>query len=135
MQLQHPEFLWGLLLLVLPILVHLLKLRRFQKTPFTNVTLLKRILAESNRSSQLKKWLLLMSRLGLLTALVFAFCKPFKPSQEFDLKKDILVYLDNSFSMQAKGESTTLLQQAVQVEPAPYRSILTGTSSGPDHSI
>ena len=114
MQLQHPEFLWGLLLLVLPILVHLLKLRRFQKTPFTNVTLLKRILAESNRSSQLKKWLLLMSRLGLLTALVFAFCKPFKPSQEFDLKKDILVYLDNSFSMQAKGESTTLLQQAVQ---------------------
>lgn len=28
-----------------------------------------------------------------------------------------------------------LLQQAVQVEPAPYRSILTGTSSGPDHNI
>ena len=114
MQLQHPEFLWGLLLLVLPILVHLLKLRRFQKTPFTNVTLLKRILAESNKSSQLKKWLLLLTRLGLLTALVIAFCKPFKPSQEVDLKKDILVYLDNSFSMQAKGESTTLLQQAVQ---------------------
>ncbi|MFZ9030021.1 MAG: BatA domain-containing protein [Robiginitalea sp.] len=114
MQLQHPEFLWGLLLLVLPILVHLLKLRRFQKTPFTNVTLLKRILAESNKSSQLKKWLLLLSRLGLLSALAIAFCKPFIPSQKFDLKKDILVYLDNSFSMQAKGESTTLLQQAVQ---------------------
>jgi hypothetical protein len=114
MQLQHPEFLWGLLLLVLPILVHLLRLRRFQKTPFTNVTLLKRILAESNKSSQLKKWLLLLSRIGLLSALVIAFCKPYKPSQESDYKKDIIIYLDNSFSMQAKGESTTLLQQAVQ---------------------
>lgn len=114
MQLQHPEFLWGLLLLVLPILVHLLKLRRFQKTPFTNVTLLKRILAESNKSSQLKKWLLLLSRLGMLFALVLAFCKPFIPSQESDIKKDILIYLDNSLSMQAKGKSTTLLQQAVQ---------------------
>ncbi|MEJ2584991.1 MAG: BatA domain-containing protein [Robiginitalea sp.] len=114
MQLQHPELLWGLLLLVLPILVHLLKLRRFRKTPFTNVRILKRILAESNKSSQLKRWLLLLSRLGLLAALVLAFCQPYKPSQNIDKKKDIVVYLDNSLSMQAPGESTTLMQHAVQ---------------------
>jgi len=114
MQLQHPELLWGLLLLVLPILVHLLKLRRFRKTPFTNVRILKRILAESNKSSELKKWLLLLSRLGLLAALVLAFCQPYKPSQEIDRKKDIIIYLDNSLSMQARGKTTTLLQQAVQ---------------------
>ena len=114
MQLQHPELLWGLLLLVLPILVHLLKLRRFRKTPFTNVSILRRILAESNKSSQLKKWLLLLSRLGLIAALVLAFSQPYKPSQATDKKKDIVIYLDNSLSMQARGKTTTLLQHAVQ---------------------
>ena len=114
MQLQHPELLWGLLLLLLPILVHLLKLRRFRNTPFTNVGILRRILTESNKSSQLKKWLLLLSRLGLLAALVLAFCQPYKPSKTADKKKDIVIYLDNSLSMQARGKTTTLLQHAVQ---------------------
>ena len=140
MQLQHPELLWGLLLLVLPVLVHLLKLRRFRKTPFTNVSILRRILAESNKSSQLKKWLLLLSRLGLLAALVLAFCQPYKPSQEADIKKDIVVYLDNSFSMQARGKNTTLLQQAVQdllqsVPPGLRFTLMTQAETFPDVEV
>ncbi|MEJ2162254.1 MAG: BatA domain-containing protein [Robiginitalea sp.] len=114
MQLQHPELLWGLLLLIIPILVHLLRLRRFRTTPFTNVKVLERILAESNKSSRLKKWLLLISRLGILTAIVLGFCQPYIPSYNSDKKKDIVVYLDNSFSMQARGDNTNLLQQTVQ---------------------
>ena len=140
MQLQHPELLWGLLLLVLPVLVHLLKLRRFRKTPFTNVSILRRILAESNKSSQLKRWLLLLSRLGLLAALVLAFCQPYKPSQETDIKKDIVVYLDNSFSMQARGKNTTLLQQAVQdllqsVPPGLRFTLMTQAETFPDVEV
>jgi hypothetical protein len=140
MQLQHPELLWGLLLLLVPVLVHLLKLRRFRKTPFTNVGILRRILAESNKSSQLKKWLLLLSRLGLLAALVLAFCQPYKPSQEADKKKDIVVYLDNSLSMQARGKNTSLLQQAVQdllqsFPPGLRFTLLTQTGIYPDVEV
>ena len=114
MQLQYPELLWGLLLLILPILVHLLRLRRYRKTPFTNVKVLQKIFSESNRSSQLKKWLLLLARLGLISALVIAFCKPFIPSQNVENKKDIVVYLDNSFSMQARWKNSNLLEHSAQ---------------------
>ena len=77
MLLKNPQMLWGLLLLAIPLLIHLLRLRRFRKTPFTNVRILQQLVVESNRSSQLKKWLLLLARLGLLAALVLAFAQPF----------------------------------------------------------
>ncbi|MCO5723620.1 BatA domain-containing protein [Robiginitalea marina] len=114
MQFKHPELLWGLLLLLIPILVHLLRLRRFRDTPFTNVRILKKILVEANRSSRLKKWLLLLARLGLIAALVLAFCQPFLSSQTVGKPKDILVYLDNSFSMQVQEGNSSLLQNTVQ---------------------
>jgi hypothetical protein len=37
MQFKHPEILYFLFLLVIPILVHLFQLRRFKKEFFTNV--------------------------------------------------------------------------------------------------
>ena len=39
---KHPELLWALLLLLIPIFIHLFQLRRFKKTPFTNVKILKK---------------------------------------------------------------------------------------------
>ena len=53
MLLKYPELLWGLLLLIIPILIHLLQLRRFRKTAFTNVRLLEKLAVEANRSSRL----------------------------------------------------------------------------------
>ncbi|MDM9631844.1 BatA domain-containing protein [Robiginitalea aurantiaca] len=134
MQLQHPELLWGLWLLIIPILVHLLRLRRYRKTPFTNVKVLRKIFSESNRSSQLKRWLLLFTRLGLIGALVIGFCKPFIPSEGLDNKKDIVVYIDNSFSMQARLENSNLMeyacQQVLQNFPEDFQfSLVTQTES------
>ena len=37
MQFKNPELLYALFLLVIPILIHLFQLRRFQKVEFTNV--------------------------------------------------------------------------------------------------
>jgi hypothetical protein len=45
MQFKHPEILWALLLLLIPIIVHLFELRRFKKTPFTNVKMLQKVVA------------------------------------------------------------------------------------------
>ena len=37
MQFKHPELLYALFLLIIPIIVHLFQLRKFQKEAFTNV--------------------------------------------------------------------------------------------------
>ena len=114
MQFKYPELLWGLLLLLIPVLIHLFQLRRFKKTPFTNVKLLKKVQASSRRSKTLKKWLLLITRVSLLAALVFAFAQPFFASSSALQEKETVIYLDDSFSMQAKMDNETLLQHAVQ---------------------
>ena len=114
MQFKYPELLWGLLLLLIPVLIHLFQLRRFKKTPFTNVKLLKKVQAASRRSKTLKKWLLLITRVSLLAALVFAFAQPFFASSSALQEKETVIYLDDSFSMQAKMDNETLLQHAVQ---------------------
>lgn len=114
MQFQHPELLWALFLLLIPIFIHLFQLRRFQKTPFTNVKFLQKVVSESRRSNTLKKWLLLLTRMAMLAALIFAFAQPFFAEKTALQEKETLIYLDDSFSMQAKTESGTLLADAVQ---------------------
>lgn len=112
---KHPEFLYALLLLLIPIIVHLFHLRRFKTEAFTNVKFLKKVQLQTRRSSQLKKWLTLLARLLALAAIILAFTRPFIPHSEEALKeKETIIYIDNSFSMQQKGEQGELLKQAVQ---------------------
>ena len=114
MQFTYPELLWALLLLLIPIIIHLFQLRRFRKTAFTNVSLLQKVVAETNKSRNLKKWLLLFSRLILFAAIILAFAKPFKASEQAMEKKETVIYLDDSFSMQARTDKGDLLTEAIQ---------------------
>ena len=115
MQFKHPELLYALLLLIIPIIVHLFQLRRFQKEAFTNVQFLKEITLQTRKSSQLKKWLILFTRLLLLTCVIIAFAQPYiSNSKSFNTKTETVIYLDNSFSLQAKGSNGTLLNGAIQ---------------------
>jgi hypothetical protein len=115
MQFKNPELLYALLLLLIPIIVHLFQLRRFQKVDFTNVVFLKSVTIQTRKSSQLKKWLTLITRLLLLTAVIISFAQPyFSKDDSFKLDSETVIYLDNSFSMQAKGNQGGLLKRAVQ---------------------
>jgi hypothetical protein len=114
MQFKHPEILWGLLLLLIPILIHLFQLRRFKKTPFTNVKFLKQAVSKSRKSSTLKKWLLLLARLGLLSALVIAFAQPFIANESALQEKQNVFYLDDSFSMNGEIENGNLFRNGIQ---------------------
>lgn len=111
---KHPELLWALFLLLIPIFIHLFQLRRFKKTPFTNVKLLQKVVSESRRSNSLKKWLLLFTRMLLLAALILAFAQPFFANKTALKERETVIYLDDSFSMQAKTDNGTLLADAVQ---------------------
>lgn len=115
MQFKHPELLYALFLLVIPIIVHLFQLRKFKKVPFTNVAFLKAATLKTRKSAQIKKWLILCTRMLVLAALVFAFAQPFTSKTDvLNTKKETVIYLDNSFSMQAKGNNGELLKRAVQ---------------------
>ncbi|WP_067145749.1 BatA domain-containing protein [Pseudotamlana agarivorans] len=115
MQFKHPELLYALFLLLIPIIVHLFQLRKFQREDFTNVSFLKEATLQTRKSAIIKKWLVLITRLLLLAALVFAFAQPYTSKKNvFNKEKETVIYLDNSFSMQAKGQQGSLLKRAVQ---------------------
>ncbi|WP_053977937.1 BatA domain-containing protein [Mangrovimonas xylaniphaga] len=115
MQFKYPELLYALFLLIIPIIVHLFQLRRFEKVPFTNVQFLKNVTLQTRKSSQIKKWLTLITRLLLLAAIIIAFAQPYiTKSNSFNSSTETVIYLDNSFSMEAKGKNGTLLNTAVQ---------------------
>lgn len=115
MQFKHPEILYFLFLLVIPILVHLFQLRRFKKEYFTNVRFLKELSIQTRKSSKIKKWLLLVTRMLLLVAIIIAFAQPFfQAKDKKNATNEMYIVLDNSFSMQAKGKKGELLKRAIQ---------------------
>jgi hypothetical protein len=114
MQFKQPEILYALLLLIIPIIVHLFQLQRFVKVPFTNVQFLKQLKLETRKSSRLKKWLILATRLLAFACAIFAFSQPFFSDYKKDTNHTTTIYLDNSLSMQLKNQQGELLKIATQ---------------------
>ena len=114
MQFTHPKVLYFLALLIIPIIVHLFQLQRFVKVPFTNVSFLKKLALQTRKSSQLKKWLILATRIMGLSAIIFSFSQPYFSTKKTSNKENYFIYLDNSLSLNSKGERGNLFQVAIQ---------------------
>ena len=114
MRFVHPEVLWGMLALAVPIIVHLFNFRKFRKVAFSNVSLLKEIRQETHKTRNLKHLLILLSRMLALACLVFAFARPYFPGNDSGVAgiSAISVYIDNSRSMEARGSEGVLLEMA-----------------------
>ena len=114
MQFLYPNFLWALAALAIPIIIHLFYFRRFKKVAFSNVRFLREVKEETSMRSRLRNLLVLLARCLALAALVFAFAQPFLPSDREVLKgrKAVSIYVDNSFSMEAKSDQASLRQIA-----------------------
>lgn len=116
MQFTHPSFLWALLAIAIPIIIHLFHFRRFKKVYFTNVKFLKEVKEETSNRNRLKHLLVLASRILAVAALVFAFAQPFIPQGE-EVKtgqRAVSLFVDNSFSMSSMSQDVALLQKAKQ---------------------
>ncbi len=136
MQFTYPNFLWALALIIVPILIHFLNLRRHHTVYFSNVSFLKQVKRDIKKRSQLKQLLILLSRILAITALVLAFAKPYQPiGKETNLQISSVkcIYIDNSFSMNAESSSGVALEfaknKAIQIirssNPASKFAILT----------
>lgn len=116
MQFLYPAFLWTLLALALPIILHLFYFRRFKKVYFTNVKFLREVKEDTSARSRLRNLLVLLLRLLAIAFLVLAFAQPFFPTKGAEKAgiKAVSIYLDNSFSMNALSKDVGLLEKAKQ---------------------
>ena len=114
MSFLYPTFLWALVLLAVPVIIHLFYFRRFRKVYFSNVRFLREVKEETSMRSRLRNLLVLLLRCLAVAALVFAFAQPFLPVDEGVRlgRKAVSVYVDNSFSMDARGDRAAVLQLA-----------------------
>jgi len=123
MQFKYPEILYALLLLLIPVFIHLFQLRRFEKVAFTNVDFLKKVELQTRKSSKLKQFLILLTRLGLFAALIIAFAQPYFSKSKVTLKPKTILYLDNSLSMQVKNGANEMFIKAIQDVISNYNSL------------
>lgn len=117
MEFVHPNFLWFLFLLLIPIIIHLFHFRRHKTLYFPSLKFLKYIQQEQKSTQKLKHLLVLLSRLLALTFLIICFAQPYiGTSKSKSAGKSVLaIYIDNSFSMTAKGTEGELLSEAKEL--------------------
>lgn len=126
----YPNFLWALLFIAVPIIIHIVNLRRHKVVYFSNVNLLKQVKKETHRKSKLKQLLILSCRILMITALVFAFAKPYIQTGNIAIKNAnniVEIYLDNSFSMNAEGSEGKAIESAKQKAYAIVNNSLSNT--------
>lgn len=112
MHLVFPGFLWGLLGLLIPVLIHLLHLRRPQRVQFTNTGFIRDIEFKTGRR-RIQDWIVLGLRMMAVVGLVSAFCQPYIPARISSLMRggqQVQVFADSSPSMQAPIEGAGNLE-------------------------
>ena len=115
MKFLYPEFLWALTLLAVPIIIHLFNFKRYKTLYFSSLTFVKHVDQKTKSTQTLKHLLVLASRILAFIFLVLAFAQPYFSSNPDAATADnqvIAFYIDNSFSMQARGGDGELLSEA-----------------------
>jgi hypothetical protein len=115
MHFLYPAFLFALLSLAIPVLVHLFNFRRYKKVYFSNVQFLKEIQEQQSSRRNLKERLILASRMLALTFLVLAFARPYVAgphTANAGIQRAVSIFVDNSYSMQTLNREGSLLDEA-----------------------
>ena len=115
MNFLYPGFLFLLLAVAIPILIHLFNFRKFKKVYFSNVQFLKAAKDEQASMSKIRDILILICRVLEIIFLVLAFAQPyFSTGEGVNPGRGNLVniYIDNSYSMEAVNKEGSLLDEA-----------------------
>lgn len=114
MNFLFPSFLWALMALIIPIIIHLFNFKRYRTVYFSNNRFLQALQKKSKSFNKLKHWIILLSRILALACLVIAFAQPYFPAEEKTGQQSSFatIYIDNSLSMKSKGLNGSLLEDA-----------------------
>ena len=99
----HPFYLFGVSLIIIPVILHLLGRRRIKEKPFSSLFLLKEIKKSSSLWMRIKELILLLLRVFILLFLFLAFSHPLVishiPFWGSSPPKDVAILIDVSMSM------------------------------------
>ncbi len=111
---KNPNILYALLLLLIPIIIHLVRWKKYKKVLFTNLAFLEELEIKSRKSRKLKELVILITRLLAFTFLILAFAQPYLPSKaekEKSGKIKEIIFLDNTLSMSAPMDKQNIFNQ------------------------
>lgn len=116
----NPAVLFGLLAASIPILLHLLNLRKLKKIEFSSLQFLKELQKNKIRRIKLKQWLLLALRVSIILFLVLAFARPTIKGVAIagitsSAKTTAVFILDDSFSMNFIDTKGSYFNQAKSI--------------------
>ncbi|MES2837056.1 MAG: BatA domain-containing protein [Bacteroidota bacterium] len=117
MSFVYPYFLFALSAIAVPIIIHLFNFRKYKRVYFSDVTFLKEVKLQTQSINRLKHLLILLCRILAVLFLVLAFAQPYLPLNENKIKageKNISIFIDNSFSMEALNTNGNLLEQSIK---------------------
>ncbi len=114
MHFVFPQFLWALLLVIIPILIHLFNFRKHKQVYFSSLQFVKSIETSDRKRRNVLHLLLLSCRILALVFIVLAFAQPYFPKDNSTQngEKIYAIYVDNSYSMSLNGISGHLLNEA-----------------------
>ena len=76
MTLLNPLLAWGMLLGLIPLIIHLLNRRRFRRVEWAPMRYLKLTVERNRRRIEIEQLLLLLLRIALLVLLFFLLARP-----------------------------------------------------------
>ncbi len=117
MNFLSPGLLFGLLAASIPVLIHLLNLRKLKKIDFSSLHFLKLIEKQKVRRVKLIQWLLMALRVLIIMMLVLGFSRPVLqetsiPGFTSAAKTSVVMIIDDSFSMEVVDGGGSLLNKA-----------------------
>jgi hypothetical protein len=111
----NPLVLLGLIAVAIPIILHLLNLRKLRTVDFSTLAFLKELQKSQMRKLKLRQILLLLLRTLAIAAIVLAFARPALRGGAAGVgthtKTTAVLLLDDSFSMSVNDERGTLFSQ------------------------
>ena len=116
MQFLNPGFLWALLALAIPVVVHLFNLQRTERVVFANNRMLQSIIRETSKARNLRHLLLLALRLLAMASIIIAFAQPVfsdKSGKQVQGISAVCTYLDDSPSMSLPDDGGTALDRGI----------------------
>jgi len=132
----NPAVLFGLIAASIPIIIHLLNLRKLKKIDFSTLQFLKELQKNKIRKIKIKQWLLLALRVLIILCIVTAFARPTLVGVSIGgttsaAKTTAVFILDDTFSMTVVDPNGSYFNQAKEA----IKNILTQFEEGDEFGL
>ncbi len=116
----NPAILIGLLAATIPVIIHLLNLKKLKNVEFSTLMFLKELQKNKIRKIKIKQWLLLLLRVLIIIFIVLSFARPTLQGLSIAgvtsaAKTTSIFLIDNSFSMSVIDQKGSFINQAKDI--------------------